>query len=226
MSWSGILWSRTGVRALACVAALTVPAAALAAALSLTREQDLPRVCKRGPLAGQACADNVDCGGPCVVAYLPRVAFSGTLTLVVDDDVSKFDGTESVSDVVAATVLLEVRAGERLLIAQTYQNLAGATLTDLIDNLRVGPEVASNVGQFRPLNETQLNDEAADPAELLDAFLFQEGDTAIADALRTAFGTTGIPVITAVTKPEHVNEGASGLASSVRVRIQGKFLAP
>jgi hypothetical protein len=220
------MWSRTGLRALTSVVVFGLPAAALAAALSLTREQELPRVCKKGPLAGQACDDDADCGGPCVVAYLPRVAFSGTLTIVVDDDVSKFDGTESVSDVVAATVLLEVRASERLLIAQTYQNLAGATLTELIDNLRVGPEVASNVGQFRPLNETQLNDEAADPAELLDSFLFQEGDTAIADALRAAFATTGIPVITAVTRPEHTNAGASGLASSVRVKIQGKFRAP
>jgi hypothetical protein len=218
--------SRTAARAFAGVAALAFPAAALAAALSLTREQELPRVCKKGPLAGQACDVDADCGGPCVVAYLPRVAFSGTLTIVVDDDVSKFDGTESVTDVVAATVLLEVRASQRLLLAQTYQNLAGGTLAELIDNLRVGPEVASNVGQFRPLNETQLNDEAADPAELLDAFLFQQGDTAFADALRAAFQTTGVPVITAVTRPEHMNAGATGLASSVRVKIQGKFLAP
>lgn len=219
-------WPGPGIRRLACIAALATTTTALAAAISLGRDEQLPRVCKRGPLAGQACVGVADCDGPCVVAYLPRVAFSGTLTLVVDDDVSKFDGTETVTDVVAATVLLEVRAGERRLIAQTYQNLDGGTLAELVDGLRMGPEVASNVGQSRPLTEAQLNAEAADPAELLDAFLFQQGDVAIADALRAAYATTGIPVITAVSRPEHADEGASGLASAVRVRVQGKFLAP
>lgn len=215
-----------GLAALLGVAQI-VPTEVLAAAASIAREVNLPKVCRRGPLAGESCTDSSQCDGAfCVVDYLPRVSFTGTLTLVVDDDVSKFDGTETVPDVVAATVLLEMSKGGRRIISQTYQNLDGADLATLVASLQDGPEVASNVGEGRRLDETQLNDEAADPVELLDAFVFQGADTQVADALRAHLGASGIPVVTKVLRPEHFDEGASGLASVVRVRIQGKFLAP
>jgi hypothetical protein len=215
------------LRAGACVGALLVAASAWGAAVSGPRFDALPRMCAKGPLKGVACTEKADCqNNPCVIAFERHSAFTATLTLVVDDDVSQFDGSEDVPNVVAVTALLEVRAHGRDIHAQIFQNLAGADFAALVQSLQQGPEVASNVGLGRRLDENQLNTEAADEAELIDAFLFQEGDSGFVEALRAQFGSAGTPVIVAVSRVQHFDHQADERASVVRVRVKGKFLLP
>jgi len=206
---------------------LGMPMLAQAAAVAGPRLAKLPRVCAKGPLAGTSCTTNAECyGSPCQIAFLRDSSFTATITLVVDDDVSHFDGSEAVANVVAVTALLEVREGGRDIHAQTYQNLSGTDFDALVAGLQAGPEVVSNVGSGRRLDENELNGEAASRADLVDAFLFQEGDSQLADALRAQLGLVGTPIIVAVSRVEHFDHQGDGRASVVRVRVKGKFLQP
>jgi len=203
------------------------PSAARAAAVAGPRFAALPRICVKGPLQGTSCTSPDDCQqNPCEVAFATDSSFSATVTLVVDDDVSQFDGSEDVSNVIAVTALLELRAGGRDIHAQTFQNLSGSDFDALVASLQAGPEVASNVGIGRRLDEDELNTEAASRADLVDAFLFQAGDSEFAEALRTQLRQVGTPVIVAVSRVEHFDHQGDGRASVVRVRIKGKFLMP
>src|SRR5262245_31279713 len=71
---------------------------------SVGREGPLPHVCKGGMKVGFACTDDSQCPkSTCEVNFLygPGTAFPAEITLIVDDNVGKFDGTEQVPDVVA-----------------------------------------------------------------------------------------------------------------------------
>ncbi len=77
--------------------------------------------------------------GLCEINFVrgPDATFEAEVTLIIDDNVSKFDGTEEISDVKAATVLLEIKdKGETHLLAQTYQNLKGHNFKALTDALK------------------------------------------------------------------------------------------
>src|SRR5262249_50350305 len=107
------------------------------APLPQRREEKLPHVCKGGPNEGRACTDDSQCpDSTCEINFLrgpdTTFEFEAEVTLIVDDNVSKFDGTEKISDVIAATVLLEIRdEGETHFLAQTYQNLEGHNFKSL-----------------------------------------------------------------------------------------------
>ena len=105
--------SRYLLHSLACATLLIAAAPADAAApVSQLREEQLPHACKGGPSRGLACTADAQCpGSTCEINVLrgPDTMFEAEVTLIVDDDVSKFDGTEEVSGVIAATVLLEIK---------------------------------------------------------------------------------------------------------------------
>jgi hypothetical protein len=169
------------------------------------------------------------------------------VTLIIDDNVSKYDGSEEIEDVKAATVLLEIKdKGKTHLLAQTYQNLEGTNFNDLVKALKAGPFLAdmeSPVSNFRRAAEFRLFESLTDDPfpSILDDFLFQEGDSELADAVVCALvemneseceRPTIRPIIADVPEdvalvqrsdPDHVKDG---LASLVRMKVKIRFLAP
>jgi hypothetical protein len=206
--------------------------------VSQLREEQLPHVCKGGPRKGLACTDETQCPrGTCEINFLrgPNTTFEAEVTLIVDDNVSKFDGTEEISDIIAATVLLEIKdKGETHLLAQTYQNLEGHDFKSLTDALRAGPFLADTGSPVsnRRAAEFRLNEALTDDPfpSILDDFLFEEGDSEMADAVRALFGVTGRPIVAEVPKRaafvERSDHVADGLASLVRLKAKIRFVAP
>jgi hypothetical protein len=212
--------------------ALALASAELAAAgapSSERRFEDLPRVCRQGPSAGEACATDADCGGSrCVVDVVPGKLLVAKVTLVVDDDVSRFDGAESIPSVVAATALIEFfHGGRKRVLAQTYQNLSGDTLADLIANLQTGPELADTGNSGRTVTEGQVADAVA-TRDIFDDLLFQQGDGEVVDEVRGLFRTTAEPFVVRVASKApkfHYEDGsAGGLASVVQAEVSIRFV--
>src|ERR1044071_5502168 len=152
--------------------------------VSHLREEQLPHACQGGPKEGEACTADTQCPrSRCEINFLrgPHTAFEAKVTLIVDDNVSKFDGAEEISDVVAATVLLEIKhKGKTHMLAQTYQNLEGHTFDALTAALQAGPllaDTASPVSNRRAAELRLFEALTDDPfPSLVDDFLFEEGD--------------------------------------------------
>jgi hypothetical protein len=222
--------------ALATLLVATGSAVAGGSPISGSREAQLPHVCN-GPGKPQPCTDDSQCpSGLCEIKYVrgPDATFEAEVTLIIDDDVSKFDGSEKISDVKAATVLLEIiDNGETHLLAQTYQNLEGRNFNALVKALTAGPFLAdmeSPVSNFRRAAEFRLFESRTDDPvpSILDDFLFQEGDSEMADAVRALVGVTGRPIIAdvpedaaLVQRSDHVDDG---LASLVRMKVKIRFV--
>jgi hypothetical protein len=159
--------------------------------------------------------------------------FMADLTLIVDDDVSKFDGTEEVTDVVAVTIFLKTQfRGKDYLLAQTYQNLEAG---DLATALQTGPIIADTNLSRGPVDESKLNDALdegfidGDPTRsILDDVLWQGGDNEMADELRSIFGVMGKPVVVGVPKilekVEHTDHESNGLSSVVSLKVKFRFV--
>jgi hypothetical protein len=206
------------------VTALAVSAAFAGAPASSNRDATLPHRCAGPPAHAVPCTTPDDCpSGRCIVDAT-NARFAAVVTFVVDDNVSQFDGSESVDDVVAVTVLVEAwKYGSRLVLSQTYQNLSGDTFDALVESLQAGPFIADTGNSNRRVTESQLTD--ATTEALLDDFLLQRGDGAIADALRAFYGTTGAPVVLKAERLERWSQGGSELASVVRLKVRGRFVA-
>ena len=206
--------------------------------ISQLREDQLPHVCKGGAKRGEACTEDAQCPrGLCEIKFVrgPDATFEAEVTLIIDDDVSKFDGSEEVSDVKAATVLLEIKdRGETHLLAQTYQNLEGENFDALVAALRDGPflaDMGSPVSNRRAAEFRLFESRTDDPfPSILDDFLFEEGDNELAKAVRNLLGVTGRPIIAdvprdaaSVQRSDHVDDI---LASLVRLKVKIRFVAP
>jgi hypothetical protein len=128
--------------ALATVAAATLlRVAPVHAAADLDfRESRLQHVCKGGNNGGNVCCNDGDCpGGTCIVDYLSTKKISGTLTLVIDNDVSNIDGGRLAGvQVRSLTTILELK-GKGPILAQTFQKLDGQNLQSLVSGLTEGP---------------------------------------------------------------------------------------
>ena len=256
MTWTSNLVPLFGLVALVALPDL----AAAGAPASPTRETTLAHVCRRGSSRGAPCVEAEDCapGERCVLDVLegPGTRFDATVTLIVDDDVSQFDGSEDVPNVVAVTVLLEIDlgpgSGRRHLLAQTYQNLEGATLEALVASLQDGPFVfdthrsgggggtgggggggggggtgGGGQGAGNRVTEELLNF-TVERGRLLDNFLFQQADAAMAGAVRDLLGIDGRPVVIQTARASrllHVDRDADGLASLVRLPVTVRFVA-
>jgi hypothetical protein len=207
------------------VAVLAVLPAWAGAPASTNRDSTLPHACRGGGPPGGSCTSDADCApGRCAVAA-SGVKFTATVTFVVDDHVSQFDGSESVPDVVAVTAIVETaRNGARLVVSQIYQNLSGHDFASLVASLQAGPFIADTGNSNRRVTEASLN--GATPEALLDDFLFQAGDDEMGDALRAFFGTLGRPVVVKAERLERWDQGGTGLASAIRLKVRGRFVAP
>jgi hypothetical protein len=104
------------------------------------RESRLRHVCEDGPTPGAVCCfPNDDCGvgGACVVDSIGKA--SGTITIVIDDDVSQLDGTTIPGRrIKALTVILETKGKHGVVLAQTFQRLDASSLTAMLDALELG----------------------------------------------------------------------------------------
>jgi len=217
-----------------------------------TREAHLLRSCSGGSGPATPCVSDTECApGTCEVEFLqgPNTSHQAVVTLLVDDEVGKFDDTEAFPDVVAVTALLEVDGpdGRRHLFGQTYQNLQGTTLAKLVSSLQAGPFIADTVlsgggcgsatgggtgtgggsgggGQLlgNRVTEPCLNDRAQG-GKILRDLLLQQGDSTMAHAVRRLLGTEGPLVI--VQTPGNVagitydNHRNDGLATVVRMNV-------
>jgi hypothetical protein len=186
-----------------------------------TRAANLPRVCSRG---GNTCTDDADCTkGKCVPDY-ERTGFNGILTLVADDNVTRWDGGASVDDVHAVTVLLElrIRGVGRQVLAQTYQALDGANFADLTAALQEAPFLADTEGSATPTNEEAL------AGAQLDDFDFQQPDVEMSDALRQLFSSMGTPVVRegSVKLLDVTDHRGDSLGTVARFKVKGRFVAP
>jgi hypothetical protein len=206
----------------------TVPAIAGAPA-SERRYEELPRICRQGPNADDVCSSDADCAGArCAIDVLPGKLLIAKVTLVVDDDVSRFDGGESIPSVVAATALVEFfQGGRKRLLAQTYENLSGDTLAELVANLQDGPELADTGLSGRRVTEAQVADAVATEG-IFDDLLFQKGDSELADEVRGLFRTTAEPVVVRVAskapKFQYEDRSADGLASVLSTEVSIRFV--
>jgi hypothetical protein len=212
---------RYGFHGMALLAALVAVPAWAGAPGPETRSATLSRVCSRG---GNVCTDDSDCTkGKCVPDY-ERNGFSGILTLMADDDVSRWDGGASVGSVHAVSVLLElrVRGVGRLVLAQTYQALDGANFADLTAALQEAPFLADTEGSATPTNEAAL------VGALLQDFDFQQPDVEMSEALRQLFGSMGTPTVLEgkVKLYDVTDHSGDSLGSVARFKVKGKFVAP
>lgn len=201
-----------------------------------------PRICKSGPKAGLACTDDEQCpASRCLVDYIDghSKTFSAELTIIVDDDVSKFDESEEVTGVTAATILMKIESsGKEYFLAQTYQHLQDSgDLASFIAALQTGPILADTDKSRGSVDESNLND-ALDPTfigqdptkSLMDDLRWQVPDGPMADELRRIFDKTGNIVMVerprTLAEVDHSDYESSSLASVIRVKVKFGFVKP
>jgi hypothetical protein len=229
----------TSVRSLlALVLFAAVPGLARAAVDCTAREPNLPHVCDKGPNAGQTCvpdfsavSDPLTCsvsrpsqndfcqGAKCTMVFQKGATFSAIMTLIADDNVSALDGSQTIQNAIAVTVLIDL--GKHGVLSQTYQNLTGTDLSDLAS----APRDTFGVGldEQRLESETELRPDGK--AAIVNDLLFRPQDDELADALRTIFNATGIPVVTKVSSLSLTDRRADGLATVLRLKVKGAFVA-
>jgi hypothetical protein len=225
-------------RLLALVLLATAPAVARAAVDCTAREPLLPHVCDKGQNAGLACtpdfstvtdtltcsvsrpADNDFClGAKCTMVFEKGATFSAVMTMIADDHVSALDGSQTIQNAIALTVIIDL--GKKGLLSQTYQNLTGTELSALASAPRDTFGVA--IDEQRLQLETELRPDGK--AAIVNDLLFRPQDPELADALRAIFNTTGIPVVTKVSSVDLTDRQTDGLATVLRLKVKGAFVA-
>jgi hypothetical protein len=226
------------VRRLLTLAVLSVaPGLAHAAVDCTAREPLLPHVCEKGPNAGLACepdfsdvADPLTCsvsrpaqndfclGAGCTMVFEKGATFSATMTMIADNNASAFDGSQTIQNAVAVTVIIDL--GKRGVLAQTYQNLSGTTLADLATP--PSDTFGVPIDEQRLESETQLRPDGK--AAIVNDLLFRPQDDELSDALRAIFNTTGIPVVTKVGSVKLSDRRADGIATTLRLKVKGGFV--
>jgi len=135
-------------RLLALVLLAAAPAVAHAAVDCTAREPLLPHVCDKGQNAGLACTpdfstvtDTLTCsvsrpaqndfclGAKCIMVFEKGATFSAVMTMIADNNVSALDGSQTIQNAIALTVIIDL--GKQGVLSQTYQNLTGTELNDL-----------------------------------------------------------------------------------------------
>jgi|SRR5581483_1219623 len=215
------------------------------AAADLTfREFRLRHVCKGGPTPGAICCAADECGtGTCVIDFLAQSKVSGTLTIVIDNDVSDLNGTRLAdAQVRALTTILELSGGE--ILAQTFQQLNGADLDSLIQGLKEGPKDEFGFGDSEGLLEENVAPAVPGGRPDVSFLFFRTLDAETIAALRERAGLPpGGPEKLVVqedkAKPliyvNHFSPATAGdieskdtdpFASVLRVKLTARFVAP
>lgn len=214
-----------------------VPGLGHAAVDCTAREPGLRHVCEKGPNAGQECipdlggvADPLVCsvsrpsendfclGARCTIAFEKGVTFSAVMTMIADDNVSAFDDSQTIQNAIAVTVIIDL--GQRGVLAQTYQNLSGTSLSDLATP--PADTFGVLIDEQRLESETQLRPDGK--AAIVNDLLFRPQDDELSDALRAIFNTTGIPVVTKVGSVKLSDRGTDGIATTLRLKVKGGFV--
>jgi len=225
-------------RLLALVLLAAAPAVAPAAVDCTAREPLLPHVCDKGQNAGLACTpdfstvtDTLTCsvsrpaqndfclGAKCTMVFQKGATFSAVMTLIADNNVSALDGSQTIQNAIALTVVIDL--GKNGVLSQTYQNLSGTQLSDLASAPRDTFGVA--IDEQRLQSETEIRPDGK--AAIVNDLLFRPQDAELADALRAIFNATGVPVVTKVTSLSLTDRGADGLATVLRLKVKGGFVA-
>ena len=225
-------------RILALVLLAAAPAVGHAAVDCTAREPLLPHICDKGPNAGQPCvpdfstvtdpltcsvsrpAENNAClGAKCTMVFEKGATFSAVMTLIADNNVSALDGSQTIQNAIALTVVIDL--GKNGVLSQTYQNLSGTELSDLASAPRDTFGVA--IDEQRLQSETEIRPDGK--AAVVNDLLFRPQDEELADALRAIFNATGIPVVTKVSSVSLTDRGADGLATVLRLKVKGGFVA-
>lgn len=225
-------------RLLALVLIAAVPGLARAAVDCTAREPLLPHVCDKGQNAGLACtpdfsavtdtltcsvsrpAENNFClGAKCTMVFEKGATFSAVMTIIADNNVSALDGSQTIQNAIALTVIIDL--GKRGVLSQTYQNLTGTELSDLASAPRDTFGVA--LDEQRLEAETELRPDGK--AAIVNDLLFRPQDPELADALRAIFNATGVPVVTKVSSVDLTDHQNDGLATVLRLKVKGAFVA-
>src|SRR5262249_32562292 len=225
-------------RLLALVLLAAAPAVAHAAVDCTAREPLLPHVCDKGQNAGLTCTpdfstvtDTLTCsvsrpaqndfclGAKCTMVFQKAATFSAVMPLIADNNVSALDGSQTIQNAIALTVVIDL--GKNGVLSQTYQNLSGTQLSDLASAPRDTFGVA--IDEQRLQSETEIRPDGK--AAIVNDLLFRPQDAELADALRAIFNATGVPVVTKVTSLSLTDRGADGLATVLRLKVKGGFVA-
>lgn len=225
-------------RLLALVLIAAVPNLARAAVDCTAREPLLPHVCDKGQNAGLACtpdfstvtdtltcsvsrpAENNFClGAKCTMVFEKGATFSAVMTIIADNNVSALDGSQTIQNAIALTVIIDL--GKRGVLSQTYQNLTGTELSDLASAPRDTFGVA--LDEQRLEAETELRPDGK--AAIVNDLLFRPQDPELADALRAIFNATGVPVVSKVSSVDLTDHQTDGLATVLRLKVKGAFVA-
>jgi hypothetical protein len=156
--------------------------------------------------------------------------FEAELTMIIDDHAVRFNDDTPIT-AIAVTALVKIKnRGETHLVAQTYQNLYDEELDELLEYLSQGPCVNDSCyWEGDGITEQKLKGAVA-TSHILQDFLFEEGDNALAQQLRAALGVTGTPVIVAqpdsLTGHEYEDHTADGTGSIIRARVTIRFYQP
>lgn len=224
-------------RLLALVLIAAVPGLARAAVDCTAREPLLPHVCDKGQNAGLACtpdfsavtdtltcsvsrpAENNFClGAKCTMVFEKGATFSAVMTIIADNNVSALDGSQTIQNAIALTVIIDL--GKRGVLSQTYQNLTGTELSDLASAPRDTFGVA--LDEQRLEAETELRPDGK--AAIVNDLLFRPQDPELADALRAIFNATGVPVVAKVSSVDLTDHQTDGLATVLRLKVKGAFV--
>ena len=225
-------------RLLALVLLAAAPPVAHAAVDCTAREPLLPHVCDKGQNAGLACtpdfstvtdtltcsvsrpAENDFClGAKCTMVFEKGATFSAVMTMIADNNVSALDGSQTIQNAIALTVIIDL--GKRGALSQTYQNLSGTELSDLTSPPTDTFGVA--LDEQRLESETELRPDGK--AAIVNDLLFRPQDQELADALRAIFNATGVPVVTKVSSVALTDHRTDGLATVLRLKVKGGFVA-
>jgi hypothetical protein len=197
------------------------------------RESRLRHVCKGGDAEGTVCClPDPQCGtGTCVVDAVGKI--SGTLTIVVDDDVSELTGTTLPGRrLKALTVIFETKGKTGIVVAQTFQRLEGATLDEFLTGLEQG--TPDEFGLSIDENLMKLTTDTTGTGVPLDVtwLIFRTLDPETLVRMRTSAGLTPNGPELLVVQPSklklqrYVDETASGFASVLRAKVNTYFVAP
>jgi hypothetical protein len=200
-----------------CLAVAAAGAARAGAPQPDQRQGDFVHVCRGGANKAQACTvatEEADCpGSECVVQPLSS-SIRGTLTLIAHDAVTDWANGGATHQ--ALTVMLEVRApgGGTQILAATYQDLGAPTNP---------PRALDDVVSI-DMDEFALRDITT----AVNALLFVQPESTLAQQLQTLFGSSGTPAIVAVSdrRVQSADHTLDGLATVLRFKVTIQFLAP
>jgi len=144
--------------------------------------------------------------------------FSAVMTMIADNNVSALDGSQTIQNAIALTVIIDL--GKQGVLSQTYQNLTGTELNDLTLPPRDSFGVA--IDEQRLESETELRPDGK--AAIVNDLLFRPQDEELSDALRAIFNATGTPVVTKVSSVSLTDRRTDGLATVLRLKVKGAFV--